>query len=885
MERYLHFILKIPKTAIAVLVALTLFFAYGITTLEFDSSVESLLPQNDPDYQYYNHSKEIFGDSGRFIILLVSHDPLWSQETFQRMDDLIQDLEEYQTYDETRERLRIETIKTFQGHSDIDCKQLMDAFKGDDVFLKTLKRHIGDKFRPDVILSPHDMDGLVEKLEQDLSFKRQELVNQILSPITAKDISGKNDTLTTYDLIEKDRQGHRKLPATESDFALFRQKLLRNPAFENALYAKDPESGAITDFGMLITFVNMTNQDPIARHICKIIESHQQQLHIVVQGMPYSNIVFNDYMRQDLIRFLPIVLCVVTIVFFINFRTLRGVLLPSISLGMSTTWILGLMGYLGIKITAVGISLPPLMVAVGSSYAIHILNQYYLDLQIITRKGVREGLVSAMSHISTTVLLAGLTTFAAFMTLCTNQVSAIREWGIFSAIGVIFSVFIACTLIPTWMSLLPHRSPAIRTAKMPKATPKKNIDSILTAMISGATRHYKAVLIVVCGLLATSVAGILRLNVESDFLQHFKKDAPIRVNAKIIEKKLAGRWGFNILLDSGTPDGVKTPEFLNTVESLRTWLTSDANRNLNVARTDAFSDFIKTMHMAMNNDDPAYYAVPETKEEIMDYLEIYSGEDKDLDGRIDEFESYVDEDFETVSILARLTQREDYTLGTAQIKRIINTVDAHLKQTLPKPYTYRITGFPVMNVKMVDYIISGQLQSLLLSFVFIMVIVTLLFKTIKAAPLALIPMSVAVAISFGIMGWFHINLDIITSIIAAITIGIGIDDTIHVLNTYRRFSQQEDTVEHAIKKTLRVSGKAIIYTSLALIAGFAVLATSSFRPVILFGMLMAVTMTATTLGALLILPAVIQMTQVNLMTSRAKNQGRMANNYKTGGLQ
>lgn len=872
MERYLHFILKAPKTAIAALVALTLFFAYGITTLTFDSSVETLLPQNDPDYQFYTRSKEIFGDSGRFIIMLVSHDPLWSQETFQHMDDLIQELEEYQTYDETRERKRIENIKAFKTRADIAGKQLMDAFAGDEVFLKTLKRHLRDRFRPDAILSPNDMDLLVKKLEQDMDFKRQELVDRILSPITAKDISGENDTLTTYELIEKNNQGQRILPASESDFALFRQKLLRNPAFENALYAKDPDSGAITDFGMLITFANMKNQDPIARHICKLIEDHQRQLNIVIQGMPYSNIVFNNYMRQDLIRFLPIVLCVVVVVFFVNFRTLRGVLLPSISLGMSTTWVLGVMGYLGIKITAVGISLPPLMVAVGSSYAIHILNQYYIDLPMIIRQGARKGLVSAMSHISVTVLLAGLTTFVAFMTLYTNQVSAIREWGVFSAIGVIFSVFIACTLIPAWISLLPHRSAANGITKAPLAAPPKTfIDPFLTAMIAGATRHYKAVLMIVFGLLAVSVAGILNLNVESDFLQHFKKDAPIRVSAQIVEKKLAGRWGFNILIDSGSPDGAKSPEFLNRVETLRKWLTAEENRNLNVTRTDAFSDIIKTMHLAMNNDDPAYYAIPQTEEEIMDYLEIYSGEDKDADGRIDEFESYVDPDFETVNILARLAPREDYTLGTAQIKRIINTVNVHLKQSFPEPYTYRITGFPVMNVKMADYIVSGQLQSLLLSFVIIMIIVTLLFKTIKAAPLALIPMSVAVTISFGIMGWFHINLDIVTSIIAAITIGIGIDDTIHVLNTFRRFSRQGDTMEHALEKTLKVSGKAIIYTSLALIAGFAILATSSFRPVILFGMLMAVTMTATTLGALLILPAVIQMTRINLKRSRAKH--------------
>ena len=131
-------------------------------------------------------------------------------------------------------------------------------------------------------------------------------------------------------------------------------------------------------------------------------------------------------------------------------------------------------------------------------------------------------------------------------------------------------------------------------------------------------------------------------------------------------------------------------------------------------------------------------------------------------------------------------------------------------------------------------------------------------------------MSVAVIINFGIMGWFNINLDMVTSIIAAITIGIGVDDTIHFLNTYRYYREKGYGIDETIEKTLRVSGKAIIYTSLALIFGFSVLTISSFKPVILFGILMAITMIATTIGALLVLPSVIRLTRVNLMRSRSR---------------
>jgi hypothetical protein len=171
-----------------------------------------------------------------------------------------------------------------------------------------------------------------------------------------------------------------------------------------------------------------------------------------------------------------------------------------------------------------------------------------------------------------------------------------------------------------------------------------------------------------------------------------------------------------------------------------------------------------------------------------------------------------------------------------------------------------------MYIKMAHHIVSGQFFSLLLSFGIIAVIVTLLFCNVKAGILSLIPMGVAVTINFGIMGWLGINLDTVTSVIAAITIGIGVDDTIHFLNTFRYFRAAGNSMDKTIEKTLNVSGTAIIYTSLALILGFAVLALSSFKPVILFGVLMGITMTATTLGALLILPAVIKIIGLAFVT-------------------
>jgi predicted RND superfamily exporter protein len=266
----------------------------------------------------------------------------------------------------------------------------------------------------------------------------------------------------------------------------------------------------------------------------------------------------------------------------------------------------------------------------------------------------------------------------------------------------------------------------------------------------------------------------------------------------------------------------------------------------------------------MNNDDPAFYKIPESQMDILDYLEIFSGDDDDSDGRLDIFEPFVDVSFQKSNILARLSRIADEHVGTTEIKHIMKKTEQYLKDTLPENYSYTITGYPVINTKLAHYVVMGQMQGLFLSLILVAVVIMLLFKKFSAGPLALIDMGVTILINFGIMGWFGISLDMVTSIIAAITIGIGVDDTIHFLNTYRKNKHSNMSVSDTIEKTMFVAGKAIVYTSIALSCGFLVLTTSSFMPIILFGFLLSLTMVNTTIGSILLIPSAIRMTNIKL---------------------
>jgi predicted RND superfamily exporter protein len=862
MNRYIDFALRRPILVLCILAILTVILSPGMMKLQFDNSIDVFMPRDDGEYLFYNTVKEVYGDNGRFIIISVSDKNLWSPETLGKMDELIRDFEEYKNYDEKKESLRLLRLDSCIAGGSLTYDAFISSFHDDPSFQRLLRRKAETIFGNVEELSRRKLKKLKKEISRSNDFKRQELVDDIIAPLTAQDITGKDDVLEIFDLVDVNEEGERILPDSAAEISQFKERLERNPAFEMGLYSRDKKTGEITDFGIIIKLKNMEDQDPIARELYGIIRSHGS-LDMVSSGIPIVNIWAIDYMHNDLYVLVPIIMLVVMIIFYFNFRSFRGVILPTVTLGLAELWLLGVMGYLGFRITSLALTLPPLIIAVGSSYSIHILNQYYADFNSISESGKHEGLKRSMSHISLTVLLAGITTFIAFMTLATSQVTAIKEWGITSAIGVMFAVFISSSLIPAALSLLPHKMPRLLLRK-DKTLKRTIIDKIIDLMTKGAVVHHKKVVIVIIMLIIFSIAGILRLKVETVFLYYFKENGPVRESIHIIGEKFGGGDNFVIQIDSGEVDGVTSPKFLTIIEDMRKWLVSSENRDLNIGRTDSFSDFIKTMHMAMNNDDISLYKIPENRADIIDYLELYSGDDDDSNGRFDEFEPFVDEDYRTCNILARLYRKKDFRVGTTEISQIKEKMTDYLTMNLPKEYSFCVTGFPMMEVKLVYYVVKGQLQSLLLSLVVVGIIVMLLFGRLKAAPIALIPMSVAVILNFGIMGWLGINLDMATSIIAAITIGIGVDDTIHFLNNFRHLRARGLDVNETIAGTLAVSGKAILFTSFALILGFSVFTVSNFRPVILFGLLMAMTMIATTIGALLVLPAIIKATDVDL---------------------
>ena len=864
MNRYLDYVLNNPKKMLLFLAAVTLILGSGLPKIEFDSSIDSIMPKKDEEYRFFQDMKKVYGNTGNFIIMCVSNDDPLDPEFLSTVDRFLIDIEEYELPDFSVEESRLQTLNMAAEETPLRRETLLQLFENDPPFQRYIERFLKKYGSGMDMITAEKMETLTERFKTTIEVKELYLIDRIISPLTMKDLIGRDDTLISYDLIERDEHGARIIPRTPEEIAEFEKRLRHNPAFERGIYAVDGDTGRITDFGIMLRLYDSLWHDLLVEELKLIKSGYSSTLDITLQGIPVVNNIINDYLKGDLKRFLPLAFMVMIIIFYLNFRSIRGVFLPFTTLVLADIWIVGLMGHLGFKLTVIGVSLPSLMTAVGSSYSIHILNQYYIEHDDIEREGMMKGLKGAMSHISLTVTLAGVTTFFGFLMLITNQVSAIREMGIFSAIGVLFAVFISVTLIPSVLILLKLDRPSTRKNLIVNVSPVERITSLFTRL---ALDHGKATIAVLCVILMISLTGLTKVSVESSVHAYFKEGDKVITSSKLMGEKFGGTFGLSILIDSGEEGGAKNPEILKFVEEFREWLVADENIDINIGRTDALTDYIKSMHLAMHDNNFEYYRIPDEKIDIESYISIYPGRDDRDTGIADDLEPYVDWTFQTLNIFARIWEREGEFLTSGTLAHIIERIETYLDENLPEGYTYRTAGEPRVMLQLASHIVTGQVMSLFFSLIVVSFIVFLLFKNWRAALVALIPIGTAVMFNFGVMGYVGIRIDLATAIIASIAIGIGIDDTIHFLNTYRRFKTLKYSRRDAIASTLRITGKAIIYTSLALTFGFLVVTVSSFKPVIYFGILVATTLLATTVGALLFLPAVINTFDVDMSPS------------------
>jgi len=608
--------------------------------------------------------------------------------------------------------------------------------------------------------------------------------------------------------------------------------------FQRNLISADRKKTVIT---LLLEDIEV--KDEVIPAIEKIIAQEQEGLSLYQIGMPLVSQALADYTEEDFLHLPPITFLLMAVILFFLFRKLVGVLVPTSAVLVALIWTFSIIAWCGTPISMLIMIVPIIVIAVGTAYCMYILAEY-LD-SAAKSDSPREASLLCFTHVGFPTSLAVVTTIIGLGSLVLNKITAIREFAIFSCVGILSLLIVLLAVMPAVLALVPL------PRKKEKRVSRDFLHGLLAKIITLNLRHQRITLPIIAFISLVSIIGIYQVKVESNPVDYFKEDTPISQHFHDIYQDMAGSFPVNVVLDSRKEDFFEDSDHLNLISRLQQFFDLLEG----VDKTISFVDYLKLINYATNEYKQEYYVLPEESYEIRMLMNSYIS----MLGQ-DMFERFLNDDISKTNIILRthISNSKDFLL-------IKEKILSYLQENLPEDFSFEVTGFGIVISQSSHLLTKGQVKSISLTLVLIFAVMLLLFLSGKAALIALIPNCFPIVINFGLMGWLGIELSIATSLIACIAIGLAVDDTIHYLVRYNSEFKKDMDKDRALHDTIRSVGKPIIFTTLTIGVGFSILMFSHFKPTAVFGLLMVVTMFSALVGDLLILPSL--MLHVELVTA------------------
>jgi predicted RND superfamily exporter protein len=659
-------------------------------------------------------------------------------------------------------------------------------------------------------------------------------VSRVESLTTVKNIKGEGDALDTDLLVET-------LPRTAAEVERIRADALGNRVLVGNLVARDARATGITTYADPRPDDAGFNHRFVGQVEALIARESRPGLTIYQVGAPYTKATYADYVKADQKTVIPLSIAVLLVTLLLSFRMLQGVVVPIVTAVVSIVWSLGLMAVFDLPLTILTGILPSLLLAIGFTEDVHMISEYHHRLERGDDK--LTALRTMLKESALPILITTGTTVVGFGSLVTTDITMLIQFGWASSLGLTANFVVTMALLPPMLRFwrVPRR---FRHAVLTHESDHGTIPRLMQRLGEFNLR-YRVPILVVTGLLtAGSLVGWYSLRVSTDLISFFPERSPIRTRIEDLHRSLAGGLGFYIVLDTGRADGAKDPAFLALVAGLQDHLTSIGM----IDRSVSVADYLRKMNREMHGGDPAFETIPQTSDQVAQYLLMLEGK---------ELTKFLDFNASAANIVVRHN-----LTGSGDLSVLLRRVDAWVARNVPPNISVKPTGETILFNNASDYMAINELTSFAWTFLIIGVIHALLFMSVKAGALSLIPNVVPILFNYGLMGLLGIPLNTGNALIATIAIGIAVDDTVHHMVTYNRQLNLHHDQKIAMFNTMRSQGRPIIYVSLALAAGFLALASSNFVPTVQFGWLAAGVMLLAMASELMLTPILMYSTRL-----------------------
>ncbi len=548
-------------------------------------------------------------------------------------------------------------------------------------------------------------------------------------------------------------------------------------------------------------------------------------------GGPILNMAFINLGEHDATTFTPLVLLISMGLLWVIFRRPSGMFV-SISIVVFTFLIvLSIQVLLGYRLNNFTANIPIFVVAIGIADAMHLFWIYLIG----RRKGMQnyEAIHYSVEKNFLPILLTSLTTAIGFASLGISAVIPIKTLGIATANAAILAFVLTILFVPALLAILnPKVEPATHH-------PRHHAKNDLSRRFSRFIIRHDTSLIALTLVLFTAIGiGIAYVKVDSNTVRYFKEEVPFRQTVHFMQDNLTGPMAYEIVVDSKSKDGIKSPEFLKTVERFYKEYKAQFN---DVQHVSSLLDVIKKFNEVMNHSK----TIPEDQNLIAQYLLLYSlslPQGMEINDRMDVNEQ-----------LLRITSSVNI-VDTSVDLEMIDWIEEWWAKT---PYSAQTNGQAVMFAHMQHDVTATLIESILLAITAVSIVMMLIFRNPRLLPLFIIPNILPILLVVGVMGWLGITIDIGVAISGAIIIGVAVDDTIHFLVKYREARRRGENIEEALVYVMHHAGAAIIFTTIILSAAFLIFVFSQFLPNVNFGLVTATALIIAVLIDLIMLPAVL----------------------------
>lgn len=651
-------------------------------------------------------------------------------------------------------------------------------------------------------------------------FNRMKDFDMVMSLFDSKSIKGEEGAMIVNPVIKR-------IPKSESRKEKLREEIKTNELAYKLIVSEDFRYTMI-----MLNSVTKKSDAELMSAIYELLDKYPGSETILINGQPYLRAEANEKISRDFMILLPIAMVVMFVFLWISFKEKRGVLLPMSIVTISILIAMASIPLFGWQISLIGILVPVMMIAIANNYGIHFIIKYqelnakYPDMTM--KQIVKE----AILYLKKPVILTGLTTIVGIAGLIAHILIPARQMGVVSAVGIAFALLLSLTFIPAMMLFF-------KKGKIQKSfSERKNgfLSKILTGLAGFISKRPRQVIWIFVIFLIAVVSGVYKFKVASDFDDILPANHPYNISLNIANEYFGGTKKISLMFDGD----MKDPKILKRMD----FYEQELEKMPEIGSVTSIASMIRIMSKAINDPgEKLYDKIPDTRDAIAQYLELYS-----MSGDPEDFEDFVDFNY-TKAVLYIQYQADDIKT----MNKIVTKVES---LTEDDENMSHIGGFSLVEKELSLATGIGQKNSLIFAFFAIMILLMIIFKSKAAGLIGSLPLLFAVVCTFGLMGWTGIELNIVTALLSSISIGLGVDYTIHIFWRLKTELKSGKSYPEAIAISLKTTGRGITINAFSVIVGFSILFLSAFPLIQSFAFLIIMSLLLCLMCAIILIPAI-----------------------------